>query len=91
MTVTGDHLGMPLVIRELDHENQAYFKALAEGELRLQRCAADGLYRYPPTTRCPSRSIVTACARLPSARARLIASICRSCPTTPTFARATCS
>lgn len=50
---TGEHLGIPLVISDLDHENRAYFASLAGGELRLQRCAADGLLRYPPGTRCP--------------------------------------
>lgn len=53
MTTTGNHLGMTLEISDLDHENRAYFGHLATGELRLQRCSADGLLRYPPSTRCP--------------------------------------
>ena len=53
MPITGDHLGMKLVIDDVDHENRGYFEHLARGELRLQRCAADGLFRYPPTSRCP--------------------------------------
>lgn len=53
MNRTGEHLGMPLAISELDIENQAYFEHLSNGELRLQKCAADGLMRYPPATRCP--------------------------------------
>ncbi len=44
---------MDLLITDVDHENRAYFDHLSRGELRLQRCAADGLLRYPPTTRCP--------------------------------------
>ena len=53
MSVTGKHLGMDLLIPEVDHENRAYFDHLASGELRLQRCTDDGLLRYPPTSRCP--------------------------------------
>lgn len=51
--ITGEHLGMSLAIDEFDHENRGYFEGLAEGELRLQKCSNDGLFRYPPTSRCP--------------------------------------
>ena len=53
MTVAGDHLGMPLAISELDVENLEYFRRCADGTFHLQRCAACGLLRYPPTTACP--------------------------------------
>lgn len=53
MTISGEHLGMTLAVDALDHENAAYFGYLANGEFRLQRCVDDGLFRYPPSTRCP--------------------------------------
>ena len=53
MTVAGEHLGMPLAISELDVENLGYFRRCADGTFHLQRCAACGLLRYPPTTACP--------------------------------------
>lgn len=53
MRVQGNHLGMDLAIEAVDRENRAYFGYLADGELRLQKCAKDGLMRYPPTSRCP--------------------------------------
>jgi len=53
MTVAGDYLGMPLAISSLDGENLEYFRHCAAGSFRLQRCAACGLLRYPPTTACP--------------------------------------
>ncbi len=51
--ITADHLGMTLTIDDLDHENKAYFGYCAKGEFRLQRNPNNGLFRYPPTTRCP--------------------------------------
>ncbi|MGI9334906.1 MAG: Zn-ribbon domain-containing OB-fold protein [Gammaproteobacteria bacterium] len=51
--VTGDYLGMPLRIDALDAENLEFFGFCARGELRLQRCGACGLLRYPPGTGCP--------------------------------------
>ena len=53
MPVSGEHLGMTLTLDDLDIENVAFFDYLSKGELRLQRCAGDGMMRYPPTTRCP--------------------------------------
>ncbi|MFM9887872.1 MAG: Zn-ribbon domain-containing OB-fold protein [Burkholderiales bacterium] len=53
MTVTGTYLGMSLSITDLDGENRAYFHYCAQGELRLQRCKACALVRYPPGPACP--------------------------------------
>ena len=53
MAIEGDYLGMRLGIDALDHENLAYFRHCAAQDFRLQRCAACGLLRYPPTTGCP--------------------------------------
>ncbi len=53
MAMTGQYLGMTLSIAELDHENAAYFRFCARGELRLQRCKACSLVRYPPGPACP--------------------------------------
>lgn len=53
MTVTGRYLGMTLSIADLDGENASYFRYCAQGELRLQRCNACALVRYPPGPACP--------------------------------------
>ncbi len=53
MGVEGDYLGMALKIDALDQENLAYFRHCAAHDFHLQRCAACGLLRYPPTTGCP--------------------------------------
>jgi uncharacterized OB-fold protein len=53
MHVVGDYLGMQLEIGALDGENREYFARCAGGRFHLQRCAACGLLRYPPTTACP--------------------------------------
>ena len=53
MTTTGQYLGMTLSIAELDGENTTYFRYCAKGELRLQRCKACALVRYPPGPACP--------------------------------------
>ncbi|MFN0299874.1 MAG: Zn-ribbon domain-containing OB-fold protein [Burkholderiales bacterium] len=53
MTTTGQYLGMTLSIADLDGENAAYFRYCAQGELRLQRCKACALVRYPPGPACP--------------------------------------
>lgn len=50
---TGEYLGMPLSISDVDKENAAYFDYCAKGEFRLQRSGVSGLVRYPPTTACP--------------------------------------
>lgn len=52
-TISGDYLGMPLLIDSNDHENRGFFRYCAQGELRLQSCTACRLLRYPPTTACP--------------------------------------
>lgn len=53
MAIAGQYLGMTLSIAELDGENAAYFGYCARGELRLQRCKACSLVRYPPGPACP--------------------------------------
>lgn len=53
MALTGTHFGLSLGVDDVDVENIAYFGYCAKSEFRLQRCSADGLLRYPPTTRCP--------------------------------------
>lgn len=53
MPVSGDYLGMPLRVNDLDQENLAYFRYCSQGEFRLQRGRRSGLVRYPPTTACP--------------------------------------
>lgn len=53
MTLSGQYLGMPLSIADLDQENAAYFGFCARGELRLQQCPACVLMRYPPGPACP--------------------------------------
>ena len=53
MAIQATYLGMPLDINDLDVENLSYFKHCAAHQFHLQRCAACGLLRYPPTTACP--------------------------------------
>ena len=53
MAATGNYLGMPLSIADLDGDNAAYFRFCAQGELRLQRCKACELMRYPVGPACP--------------------------------------
>lgn len=53
MTATGSYLGMTLAIPDLDSDNAAYFRFCAQGDLRLQRCKACELLRYPPGPACP--------------------------------------
>ena len=53
MALTGEYLGMPVAIDDLDRENQEFFRYCGRGELRLQACKACGSMRYPPTTACP--------------------------------------
>lgn len=53
MPRTGEYLGMPLAITDLDKENLAYFEYCAQGDFRLQRGKESGLLRYPPSTACP--------------------------------------
>ncbi len=53
MGLQGDHYGMALTVDDVDIENEAFFRYCADNDFRLQRCADNGLLRYPPTTRCP--------------------------------------
>jgi uncharacterized OB-fold protein len=53
MAATGQYLAMTLSIADLDSDNAAYFRFCAQGELRLQRCKACELMRYPPGPACP--------------------------------------
>jgi uncharacterized OB-fold protein len=53
MATTGQYLGMALSIADLDSDNAAYFRFCAQRELRLQRCKACQLMRYPPGSGCP--------------------------------------
>jgi uncharacterized protein len=53
MAASGQYLGMALSIADLDTDNAAYFRFCARGELRLQRCKACELMRYPPGPACP--------------------------------------
>jgi uncharacterized protein len=53
MAVSGEYLGMPVAINDLDRENLAYFRYCADHDFRLQRCRPCGLFRYPPGTACP--------------------------------------
>ena len=53
MAATGNYRDMALSIADLDGDNAAYFRFCAQGELRLQRCKACTLMRYPPGPACP--------------------------------------
>ena len=53
MGTTGEYLGMPVEISDLDQENLAFYRYCAEGRLHLQQCKACNFKRYPPTTACP--------------------------------------
>ena len=53
MAVTGEYLGMPVSIDELDIENLEYFRYCAAHDFRLQKCQSCGYLRYPPGTACP--------------------------------------
>ena len=53
MALQATYLGMPLDVNDLDVENLVYFKHCAAHNFHLQKCAACGLLRYPPTTACP--------------------------------------
>lgn len=53
MAITGEYLGMPVAIDELDIENLEYFRYCAQHDFRLQKCQSCGYLRYPPGTACP--------------------------------------
>ena len=46
-------MGYDKPLPTLTDENRPFWEALAEGELRLQRCAACRRYRYPVAPVCP--------------------------------------
>jgi uncharacterized OB-fold protein len=51
--IEGAYLGMPLELNERETHQVPYFRYCAQGEFRLQKCAACGRLRYPPGTACP--------------------------------------
>ena len=51
--LTGQYMGMTLVVPDIDTEDLEYFQFCGAHEFRLQSCTACGLLRYPPTTACP--------------------------------------
>ncbi|MYE85203.1 MAG: hypothetical protein F4X31_03030 [Gammaproteobacteria bacterium] len=53
MPLTGEYLGRPVAINDLDTANQAFYRHCASGALHLQHCPACDLLRYPTTTACP--------------------------------------
>jgi uncharacterized OB-fold protein len=53
MQVTGEYLGMPVAIDDLDKENREFFKHCANHDFHLQACDDCSMLRYPPTTACP--------------------------------------
>lgn len=53
MPVTGEYLGMPVAVDDLDNENREFFRHCANHDLHLQKCDDCGLFRYPPTAACP--------------------------------------
>ena len=53
MPLTGEYLGMPVHVDELDQENHAFFGWCGRHELRVQQCTSCNLKRVPPTTACP--------------------------------------
>ena len=66
-------MGMALTVDDLDIENVAFFGYCAKGDFRLQKCKENGLFRYPPTTRCP----FSGSAPMISARFAMIGSAAR--------------
>lgn len=53
MPLTGEYLGMPLMVEDIDHENNPYFRYCGAHDFHLQRCSSCGLLRYPPASGCP--------------------------------------
>ncbi len=51
---SGEYLGMQLRIDSADHENLAYFRYCGDHDFHLQFCTSCKLFRYPPTTACPT-------------------------------------
>ena len=53
MSLSGEYLGMPVLIDDLDKDNQTFYRYCALNELRVQECLDCGLKRLPPTSACP--------------------------------------
>ena len=53
MGLSGEYLGMPVLIDDLDKDNQAFYRYCGQNELRVQECLDCRLKRLPPTSACP--------------------------------------
>ena len=53
MGLSGEYLGMPVLIDDLDKDNQAFYRFCGQNELRVQECLDCRLKRLPPTSACP--------------------------------------
>ena len=53
MPTTGEYLGMPVAVDDLDTANREYFKHCRGHDFHLQACDDCSMLRYPPTSACP--------------------------------------
>jgi uncharacterized OB-fold protein len=53
MSLSGEYLGMKLLVDDADKQNLEFFEFCGRHELRLQRWKKSGLISYPPSTACP--------------------------------------
>ena len=53
MSLSGEYLGMPVLIDDLDKDNQTFYRYCGQNELRAQECLDCRLKRLPPTSACP--------------------------------------
>ena len=53
MSLTGEYLGMSVLIDDLDKDNQTFYRYCGQNELRAQECLDCRLKRLPPTSACP--------------------------------------
>ena len=53
MALEGEYMGMPVLIDDLDQDNQSFYRFCGQNELRVQECRACHLKRLPPTSACP--------------------------------------
>ena len=53
MGLSGEYLGMPVLIDDLDTDNQVFYRYCGQNELRVQECLDCLLKRLPPTSACP--------------------------------------
>ena len=53
MSLSGEYLGMPVLIDDLDKDNQTFYRYCGQNELRVQECLDCRLKRLPPTSACP--------------------------------------